>query len=182
MNAGQPYLAALYTTLFSTAHFGLFRVSELTSEHAVLAKDVFIGENKDKFMLILRSSKTHTKGMEPQIIKISSTNRQRKGHKAAALPCPYNTLWKFSKIRGNYSSDDDHFFTFSDGSPVQARHMRMVLKLMVKNAGFNEKFYSTHSLRSGRSSDLYKLGISIEKIKKLGRWRSNAVYRYLKYT
>ena len=45
----QPYLALMYTTLFLTAYYGLFRVSELTvtaSNHAVKAKDIQIGYNK----------------------------------------------------------------------------------------------------------------------------------------
>ena len=45
---------------------------------------------------------------------------------------------------------------------------------------FDDTLYGTHSLRSGRTCDLYKLGLSVETIKKIGRWKSNAVFRYLK--
>ena len=71
--ANQPYLSALYQALFATAYFGLFRIGELTfSEHVVKAVDVHVGTNKDKLMFVLHSSKTHSRGMKPQIIKISS--------------------------------------------------------------------------------------------------------------
>ena len=33
----------------------------------------------------------------------------------------------------------------------------------------------------GWLSDLLKMGFTVETIKKLGRWRSNAVYAYLKF-
>ena len=37
-----------------------------------------------------------------------------------------------------------------------------------------------HSFRGGRTSDLANMGYSIDQIKALGRWKFNAVYRYLK--
>ena len=70
---GQVYLATLYQALFSTAYFGLFRVGELTTRtHPVLARNVHIGSNKRKMLLLLQTSKTHGKGNKPQLIKISS--------------------------------------------------------------------------------------------------------------
>ena len=61
----QPFLATLYRALFSTAYFGLLRVSELTatsSQHVVLARDVHMASNKNKFMFVLRTSKMHHEG------------------------------------------------------------------------------------------------------------------------
>ena len=51
---------------------------------------------------------------------------------------------------------------------------------MLHIAGFKDELYSVHSVRMGRACDLLKLGLSVESIKKIGRWRSNAVFRYLK--
>ena len=93
----QPFLAILFRTLFSTMYFGLFRISEVKAgNHQLLAKDVFIAENKKKFLFVLCSSKTHWKNMSPQQIKISSTRTKRKNGKAkddyVKLPCPYDLL------------------------------------------------------------------------------------------
>ena len=75
MRCNQPYLTVLYTCIFSTAYFGLFRISELArSPHAVKAIDVKIGINKRKMKFILRSSKLHGKYAHPQIIKILHNN------------------------------------------------------------------------------------------------------------
>ena len=83
---GQPFLATLYQTLFLTAYFGLFRISELTSgttgSHPVFARDVHTGENKKKFLFILCSSKTHCRSMPPQMVKISSTRQKCSKHAA----------------------------------------------------------------------------------------------------
>ena len=35
-----------------------------------------------------------------------------------------------------------------------------------------------HGIRLGHVTDLLNLGVSVETIKKLGRWKSNAVYVY----
>ena len=68
----QYYLELLYKTIFALCYYGLMRVGEVTkSQHVLKAKDVHIAQNKDKILLILYSSKTHTKGSRPQKIKIT---------------------------------------------------------------------------------------------------------------
>ena len=58
----QPYLLNLYKAIFCVAYYGMFRIGELTSgDHPVKAFDVHIGENKNKMVFVLRTSKTHWK-------------------------------------------------------------------------------------------------------------------------
>ena len=188
MKLGQPYLATLYQAIFSTAYFGLFRIGELTSgEHPVLAKDVYVGTNKRKMLFILHTSKTHGKGSKPQSIKITSTSKE-KIHKdnnskqpKQGMYCPYTLLSKYSKARIQRATDTEPFFVFRDRTPVTPSQAQSALKTISKLAKFKPSAYSFHSLRMGRSSDLLKLGVSVETIKKIGRWKSNAVFKYLKY-
>ena len=58
--------------------------------------------------------------------------------------------------------------------------MRSVLKTAIKRMGLNPSLYTVHGTRGGRANDLLSMGLSVEAIKKLGRWKSNAVYVYLK--
>ena len=186
----QIYLSLLYKTLLLTMYFGLFHSCELTvtpSGHTVKVTDVQIGFNKKKFMFILRSSKTHSKGNQPQIIKISSSTskdglwEERKSHRSLQLPCPYQLLREYVNARIPYKSNTEKFFVFRDGSPVTAQNLRKIFKSILFSAGFDNKLYSLHSIRSGCAGDLLKLGLSVDTIKKVGRWKSNAVFRYLKY-
>ena len=178
--SNQPFLKSLYLALFITTYFGLFRASEVTSgDHLVLAKDVHVGYNKNKFMFILHTTKTLWKNMTPQIVKISPTSSSCK-KRDSNLPCPFHLLHDYLNRRGPFKSDLDPFFVFSDGSPVTPRQMNVCLKLVLHKAGLDQKLYSVHSLHAGRTCDLFKLGLSVETIKKIGRWRSNAVFRYLK--
>ena len=165
-------------------------MSELTttgSGHAVKVKDVQIGSNKNKFMFVLWSSKTHSKASKPQLVKITRTPRQEssmtphRNNSNLLLPCPYQLLRQYVSGRKPYSNDNEQFFVFRDGSPVKAVQLRNCLKNVLKSAGFDHTLYSLHSLRSGRARDLLKLGLSVETIKKVGRWKSNAVFKYLKY-
>ena len=74
------------------------------------------------------------------------------------------------------------FFVFGDRTPVEPRHMRAILKLALKDARFDCTLYLVHGCRWGRASDLLKMGVDIDTIKKLGRWKSNTVYTYLHYS
>ena len=174
--AGQFYLKHLYLALMSTMYYGLFRIGELTkSEHTVKAIDVQIGTNKRKLMFILRSSKNSGNDKKPQIIKIESTNLNSNN-----IYCPYQLLRNYMAVRSTLKSKEENFFVFKDRSNVTSYAFMTVFKNMIKLAGFNQQHYGSHSLRSGRSQDLLKLGFSVETIKKLGRWKSNAVFTYLK--
>ena len=83
-------------------------------------------------------------------------------------------------MRPPYHDMNEQFFVFRDYSPVSALHFRSTLHLMLKLMLYNERLYNCHSFRIGRSCDLMKYGLSVEMIKKLGRWKLNVVYSYLR--
>ena len=110
LNNAQPYLKVLYRAVLSTMYFGLFRIGEVTqSSHVIKARDVHIGLNKKKLMLVLHSSKTHGRGSKPQIIKISSI--QKEGRKADKF-CPFKLLQDYVHIRKSFKSENEQFFIF----------------------------------------------------------------------
>ena len=186
----QPFLSQLYQALFVAGYYGLLRVGELTmGNHPIYARDVRIGVNKKKILFILRTSKTTWKDTSPQMVKITSAPRTDPslGREKRLLSqstqieyCPFNILDTYRKMRGPAKSAREQFFVFSDGSRVKSNHMRTVLKRILTLAGFDESCYGTHSLRIGRSVDMLKYGLSVETIKKLGRWKSNTVFKYLR--
>ena len=189
MFQSQPYLLCLYQAMIATAYFGMFRVGEIAmGTHAVKAKDVHIGKNKNKLMFILHTSKTHGRGSQPQIIKISSTKQftgtQRKSQISnnENAHCPFAMLKRFVKMRRCSKCDDEQFFVFRDRSPVTSTNFRITLRNLLKDAGFEFMCYNTHSLRAGRSLDLLIVHkVPLQIVKKLGRWSSNIVFKYLNY-
>ena len=188
LNSNQQYLAVMYKAIFSASYFGLLRVGKVTSgTHPILAGNVHIAENKRKVLFILRTSKTHWKDSKPQFVKISmSIDKKRsikgcniQGPNAPLAWCPYALLREYVMERPSKMKVDEPFFVFTDKTPVSPNHMRKMLKFLLTLSGFNAQLYSTHSLRIGRCVDLQKMQIHVDLIRKLGRWRSNCVYRYL---
>ena len=93
---------------------------------------------------------------------------------------PFKILSDYIEARPDARTDCKQFFVFLDNSPVKPENMRTTLKLLIQRCGIQPELYSSHSLRIGRCSDLMDLGLSVETIKKLGRWKSNTVFTYLR--
>ena len=173
--ADQVYLICTYRCIILILYYGLFRIGEVTlSPHALKARDIHINDEKTKMLLVLRSSKTHSKANKPQNIKLTSNMIGSKKF------CPVKYLNKFLELRGGYKSIDEQLFIFRDGTPVKANHVRVILRKTLSSIGLNADFYGTHSFRSGRATDLTKFGFSVDDVKRLGRWSSNAVYNYIR--
>ena len=154
--------------------------------HAIKVADVHIGKNKQKLLFILCTSKTHDKGSKPQQIKISSIAKVQGIHSTQTVKCeikaicPYQVLWDYIKVCPKYFNKQEPFFVFSNNQPVSPANVRTTLKMILASLGFNAHLYNCHSLRIGRSCDLLEMGVLVETIKQLGRWKSNIVYKYLK--
>ena len=181
----QPYLLTMYQALFTATYFGLLRIGEVTlGSHLIKALDVHVADNNRKFKFILRTSKTHTKSCVLQVIKLSSdpVRIHNKQTNRPTVLCPYTALCRYVKARKSCIHEKEPFFVFRDQSAVTPQHMRAVLKEALTKANLDPTFYCVHSIRSGRACDLlHNLKLSLETIKNLGRWRSNAVYNYLKF-
>ena len=176
---GQPYLLIMYKAIFALAYYGLMRIGELTQgNHPILAKDIHIASNKDKILLVLHTSKTHGKESYPQKIKIEATNIERS--KIPSYFCPFSIARTYMKIQGNYLENNEQLFVFSNRSTVKPDHVRAKLKAALCALNLDPVHYGMHSMRAGHATDMYKQGYSISEIKKAGRWKSNAVYKYLK--
>ena len=179
----QPYLEKMYVAAVILLYYGLLRLCEIAETkagHALKAKDIFVGTNKQKILIILYSSKTHGKNKRPQQVRISPNANTTTVWSRNKLFCPFDACRQYSAVRGEYSEDDDNYFIYQDGSPLTPNKFRKVLKQALKQVGVDEDLYDTHSLRTGRATDLSKMGCSVEKIKQIGRWSSNAVYKYLR--
>ena len=168
-------------------------MGELTKgPHVIKACNVHLGVNKNKILFLLISFKTHDKGCKPQLVKISQ--KPIKDHKKSftAKDCeasnpkwsnkfnPFNLVSAYIEVRPNALNNHEQFFVFQDNSPMLPEHLRAHLHKALKNIRMNAHLYNVHSLRIGRCGDLLKLGVSIENIKKIGHWRSNAVFTYLR--
>ena len=173
---GQPYLNRLYQAIFSIAYYGLMRIGEMTAgTHPVKASDVHIGQNKNKILLLLRTSKTHGKESRPQKIKIQQTFVNKARHF-----CPFDVLHRFMTYRGGYELDSEIFFIYSDGMAVTPEHVKNTMRTILQCLGLDPVLYDTMSFHSGRAVDMYHMCYTLTQIKQAGCWKSNAIFKYLK--
>ena len=178
MFSEQPYLDIMYKSLFLLAYYGLFRIGELTTgSHPLKAANVHVAQNKNKILLILYSSKTHGKESRAQRIKISANEKWNDKH----FFCPFKASREYLAIRGNYASEDDPLFVFSDHTPVHPYQVRKVLKSTLESVNLIPSLYSFHSLRIGRSTELVmKHNWSVDRLRIAGRWKSKVVFKYIR--
>ena len=91
-------------------------------------------------------------------------------------------MCEYMKVRGPYKTDNEAFFVLADGSPVKPSQIRDILKLALIKLNLQHSLYTVHSIRAGRATEMVRrFGYSIDEVKTRGRWRSSAVYRYLKF-
>ena len=171
----QNYLLVTYRALFALAYYGLFRIGELAKgDHPIKACDVHIAQNKMKILIYLRTSKTHGLESRPQKVKICVETRSATLHF-----CPFQLLRHYIVMRGDFSDRQEQFFILKGKIPITAEMVRKTLKRVLTAINLNVLSYQSHSFSIGRCCDLLKCGYTVEQIQILGRWRSNAVYKYL---
>ena len=133
-NINQPFHIKLFQAMFALGYCGLFRVGELTySQHVIKAKNV-MGQNKEKMLIILLTSKTHGKESYPQKVRIvSNLSGKTLGHRNRFF-CPFRVVNDYIQARGyGFLEDEEQFFIYREGSPVLPSHARQTLRNMLKN-------------------------------------------------
>ena len=175
----QYYFSVMYKVLFVMAYCGLMRIGELAmGEHQVLARNVHVGQNKRKILIILFSSKTHSKADKPQRIHITANNQYDQLNRNMHF-CLFRLIQQYCNLRGGYEDDAEPFFLFSDFSNISPSHVRTTLRKILKQLGLEDKLYDTHSFRIGCGVDMLKCSVPVAQIRLAGRWRSNTVYKYI---
>ena len=148
-----------------------------------------LGENKRKILFVLRTSKTHWRNVKPQLIKINelptqTSEKTKINNYHSCLNtnnyCPFKILQEFVMERPSCKSYDEPFFVFADRSEIHPSQVLVILRKILSIIGVNPMLYAMHSYRIGRATDLVGMGISVETTRKLGRWRSNVVFDYLR--
>ena len=188
----QPYLEALYISAYLLQYYGLLRIGEIAdSAHSIKAINLHEAIPQKRLLIVLYTSKTHGLESAPQKVKIlgnktieitdSDTTRTFNMHtRDLGKFCPVEWTRRYIRLRPKIYNDTENLYILSDGSPLKACFMRSLLREILNDFNLDGQMYDTHSFRIGRATDLFKSGVSIEDIKQLGRWKSNAVYNYIK--
>jgi hypothetical protein len=91
--------------------------------------------------------------------------------------CPVSSLKQYLDHFGHTSGP---LFQFISGHPVTYQYITQHLRRTIAFLGLDPNLYKGHSFRIGAATHAASLGYSENYIQKLGRWKSNAIRRYVR--
>ena len=70
-------------------------------------------------------------------------------------------------------------FRWASGAVIKRMEVQHLLQQAARGVGLPEERFLSHSLRIGGATALYQATSDIELVKRMGRWSSSSVHRYL---
>ena len=154
----------LFRTMFTLAFSFALRISEITkSPHNILLNGISL----DKCSLTIKFSSYKHSPEHPESHSIKSSN---------SPSCAVAAMLSYLNLRGSLAGP----LFIKDNSPINKNLFATTLKDVLLKTGVNTVGYSSHSFRIGAATHWFNKGLSETQIKKQGRWRSNAMLRYIR--
>ncbi len=150
-------------TLCWLCHNGLLRGGEAVR---LLLRDIVWSADRRSFMLVIRDSKCNKTG-PPEMMQLFDWESDSSSVTWMREYYDRKNLWA--------SSPDTPLFP---AYVVKSKFVAAV-QALVDSAGLTGDF-AGHSFRSGGAADLWAANVPVEAIKKIGRWKSDAVMLYLR--
>lgn len=91
--------------------------------------------------------------------------------------CSVKTLYTYVQTFGHKSGP---LFQFMGGEPVTYAFVSKHLQNIIRFIGLNPALYKGHSFRIGAATHAAQLGYFENCIQKMGRWKSDAICRYIR--
>lgn len=167
------YESFLFSSLFSIAFFGFFRVGELVQNsnisigHALQCHNIRYVSEHNSIQIHIPFSKTDQSGRGTTLMlpAISSPT------------CPVKLFKSYFDIRPHFQGT---FFRHINGDPVTRFQFVSLLKKALLTAGIHSNIYNSHSFRIGAATAAYSAGLDGEDIASYGRWKSNCYKSYIR--
>ena len=96
--------------------------------------------------------------------------------------CPVQALERYRKVAPSRFRGGDAWaplFRWADGSMLKRLEVQEILQRAARAEGLPADRFLSHSLRIGGASALFQVSADVELVKRMGRWSSAAVQRYL---
>lgn len=173
----SSYEVNLYSAAFCLAFYGLLRIGEITfggnyqSDHVLgLSSLKFVSNEKEVSLLVTVPYSKNDQYGNSASIRIPETK---------SSTCPVAHMRSFLAMRPQCKGP---LFCHYSGAPLTRYQFSAILSKVINIVGDKSvkgKFRS-HSFRIGRASDLFDKGFSIDDIKIMGRWKSDAYKSYIR--
>ncbi len=176
----SSYECKLFSAVFLLAFYGFLRVSEYTYDSKFPHKCI-----KFQDLKLVKWGTCTTINLN---IPFSKTDQHGKGHILLISTsdifnsCPVQAMCDYLRVRPN-TKDNSPLFIHFDRSPLSRYQMNSVLSKALSVSGISHLgTWGSHSIRIGAATWFFLQKVSIEEIKKRGRWsqNSNVVFRYIR--
>lgn len=165
----NSYEVVLFTSAFQLAFFALLRVSEftVTSKKSTPLSFSDISISESIITVTIRSSKTdqHFAGSTIHIDFNADTSNL------------FQSILQYFTIRPSIQGP---LFCHLNSKPLTSYQFTSVLHKAIKFLGLDTSTFKSHSFRIGCATHMYSTGVPEEEIKAKGRWKSNAMYSYIR--
>ncbi len=164
----STYECALFRCMFVIAFTAMLRISEITtgnrSSHNIMFQHITLEAYSTSLTLV-----SYKHSVKPVTLVLREA-------KNSPL-CPVRVMKGYLLMRGGKNG---FLFIHANGSAVSRTvfHRRLMESLLYN--GVNTAHISSHSFRIGGATYLARCGYSDDAIKKLGRWKSNALETYIR--
>ena len=170
----DSYQVALFRAMFLLSFHAFLRVGEITT-NAVSKHNIL---HDSQVRIVYTSGTISGVQITFKYFKHSKHNKFTLFvSKQNSTFCPVQALSHYLQIRPKKSGP---LFIFNDQKPVSSSYFNSVLKAIITLIEGSHQGYSSHSFRIGAATHCCKNGYSKDVISTMGRWRSNAVNKYIR--
>ena len=98
--------------------------------------------------------------------------------------CPVQALWRMKQVwparfNAGHAESGKPLFRWSSGRVLKRLEIQHLLQQAACGVGLPPERFLSHSLRIGGATALFQATADVELVKRMGRWSSSAVQRYL---
>ena len=168
----------VFKTVTLIAYFSLLRQSNLvvtalagSSSHVVQMRDIVV--HKKTLYVTARLTKTTWKKSDQYTVCIPSIPN--------SICCPVKAWEEYYRLVPNLTNEVA--FWIPGGTPLSANKWLGGLRHALTRLNYpNPRAYTLHSLRRGAARTCIMKGMSSSDVREAGRWKSEALYRYIPKT
>ena len=161
------YVAAMAKAIFSLMFSAFLRVGEITDSHHNLGRRQF--QFSKKGLTIQFQSFKHSNTRKPAISIPPSGGKF----------CTVRLVREYCHLRDARGTSGP-FFLSPAGLPLTKNWVRILLHKTCRSAGIDPRRITPHSFRIGAATWAAAAGKSLEQIRLMGRWASNAAINYIR--
>lgn len=166
----HDYDRILMTAMFTLAYHALLRIGEMAVS------------NKN-FSNVIKRSQLHILDDKLIIDFINFKHSNGRKFQLEILPSADKTICSvlsMGKYLSKRSQKEGPLFLTSIGEPVSRKYFHKILNGALNFCGLSKAFHKPHSFRMGFATDACAKGMSSDKIRSLGRWKSDAYKLYIR--